>query len=578
MKDEDEIRRLVDAVSNREDIDWDESEKASASSEERAFIHSLRILRGIADHGAPLSRIELAPGRPAGADDPSALPQETPRTTWGHLVLLERVGHGSYGEVYRAWDPKLSTDVALKLIPCPFASTEEALREGRMLARVYHPNVARVFGADRIGETVGVWMEYIDGLTLKDIARDEAPLLPGMLLPIGNRLLEALAAIHEAKIVHRDLKPENVLIDKMGRVVVTDFGCGAFRTEADAGRRAQFAGTPRFMAPELFAKEEPTPSSDLYALGVILFHLATGKYPVEATSVAELQAAHRSGRREFLGSLRPDLPRAFVDAVDKTLDPDPRRRHRSAKEWLDSITRSQETAAPPKLETATPRPVRSRVAIAAAALAAMAVGAWVMFATMNAPLRFDAQMLRSRDNGAWTKLDNAAIASSDAVRVGDRLMLAFDSDRKTYVYVINWDDEGRAYLLFPMRSSELHNPLAAGDEHHLPGTVQGEPFAWEVSSAGGREHFAIVASRDRLAEFERLVGALESVAVDAQKELSPSAFDGLLRGVGRATSFKGKSGDNPEEILQSLEKQIQSDREMKRRVAMRVITVRSARG
>jgi serine/threonine protein kinase len=578
MKDEDKIRRLVDAVCNREEIDWEESEKTSDSTQERAFIHSLRILRGIADHGAPLSRIELAPGFPAGADDPSALPKEKPRTMWGHLVLLEKVGHGSYGEVYRAWDPKLSTDVALKLIPCPFASTEEALREGRLLARVYHPNVARVFGADRIGETVGVWMEYVDGLTLKDIARDEAPLLPGMLLPIAQRLLEALAAIHEAKIVHRDLKPENVLVDKMGRVVVTDFGCGAFRTEADAGRRAQFAGTPRFMAPELFAKQEPTPSSDLYALGVILFHLATGKYPVEATSVAELQSAHRSGRREFLGSLRPDLPRAFVDAVDKTLDPEPRRRPRSAKEWLDSIARSQEIAAAPKPQTVTRRPVRSRLAIAGAALAAMAVGAWAMFASMNAPLRFDAQMLRSRDNGAWMKLDNAAIASNDAVQVGDRLMLAFDSDRKTYVYVINWDDEGRAYLLFPMRSSELHNPLAAGDEHHLPGMVQGEPFAWEVSSSGGHEHFAIVASRDRLAEFERLVGTLESVTVDAQKELSPSAFDGLLRGVGRATSFKAKSAGGPEEILRNLQKQIQSDPEMKRRVAMQVITVRSARG
>ncbi|HET9887515.1 MAG TPA: serine/threonine-protein kinase, partial [bacterium] len=565
------------AVSNREEIDWDESEKTSDSTQERAFIHSLRILRGIADHGAPLSRIELAPGFPAGADDPSALPQSKARATWGHLVLLEKVGHGSYGEVYRAWDPKLSTDVALKLIPCPFSSTEEALREGRMLARVHHPNVARVFGADRIGETVGVWMEYVDGLTLKDIARDEAPLLPGMLLPIAQRLLEALAAIHDAKIVHRDLKPENVLVDKMGRVVVTDFGCGAFRTEADAGRRAQFAGTPRFMAPELFAKEEPTPSSDLYALGVILFHLATGKYPVEATSVAELQSAHRSGRRELLSSSRPDLPRSFVDAVDKTLDPDPRRRHRSAREWLDAITGTQEKAASPK-PAAARRLMRSRLAIAGAALAAIAVGAWATFASMNGPLRFDAQMLRSRDNGAWMKLDNAAIASSDAVQVGDRLMLAFDSDRKTYVYVINWDDEGRAYLLFPMRSSELHNPLAPGDEHHLPGTVGGEPFAWEVSSAGGREHFAIVASRDRLAEFERLVGTLESVAVDAQKELSPSAFDGLLRGVGRATSFKGRNASGPEEILRNLEKQIQSDSEMKRRVALRVITVQSDRG
>ena len=369
------------------------------------------------------------------------LPPNAARTTWGHLILLEKIGQGSYGEVYRAWDPKLSTDVALKLMPCGFTSTEDALREGRMLARVYHPNVARVFGADRIGDTVGVWMEYIDGLTLRDIARDEAPLLPGMLLPIAKRLLEALAAIHDAKILHRDLKPENILVDKTGRVVVTDFGCGAFRTEADAERREQFAGTPRYMAPELFAKKEPMPSSDLYALGVILFHLATGKYPVEAKSVAELQSAHRSGRRELLASLRADLPRAFVESVDKTLDPDPRRRHRSAREWLDSIAQPMEAEARP--------PKRSRLAMGIAAAATAALATWAVFVSMNAPLRFDAQLLRSRDHGAWTELDAAAVPSNDAVRIGDRLMLAFDSNRKTYVYVINWDDEGRAYLLFP---------------------------------------------------------------------------------------------------------------------------------
>jgi hypothetical protein len=487
---------------------------------------------------------------------------------------LEKVGQGSYGEVYRAWDPKLSTDVALKLIPCGFTTTEDALREGRMLARVYHPNVARVFGADRIGETVGVWMEYVDGLTLKDIARDEAPLLPGMLLPIANRLLDAMAAIHEAKILHRDLKPDNVLVDKMGRVVVTDFGCGAFRTEADQDRREQFAGTPRFMAPELFAKQEPTPSSDLYALGVILFHLATGKYPVEATSVASLREAHRTGRREFLGSLRPDLPRAFVEAVDKSLDPDPSRRHRSAREWLEAMTKTPEVV-PALQKEARRRPARPRAAIAAAILATVGLTVWAMFALLQAPLRIDAQILRSRDQGAWTKLDDAAIASHDAVRIGDRLMLAFDADRKTYVYVINWDDQGRAYLLFPMQGSELRNPLEAGDQHLLPGEVRGEPFAWEVSSAGGREHFAVVASRDRLAEFERLVGGLESVSVEEQKELSPSAFEGLLRGVGRATSFQGTQSVRPEEILQALDREIQSDPDMKRRVALRVFTVQS---
>ncbi len=566
MKPEDDLDRLVDAVCDRRDVDWEKLESTSTSREEKEILQSLRALRRVAELGAPLSRVELAShDRPAGGDDPDALPRSAPRKTWAHLTLLEKIGEGAYGEVHRAWDPRLSIDVAVKLIPAALATDDEALREARMLARVRHEHVARVYGVDRAEGYVGVWMEYVDGLTLRDVARDEAPLSEVRLRDVARSLLGALAAVHEANLVHRDLKPENVLVEKSGRIVVTDFGCGALRSGLGNERRTQFAGTPRYTAPELFKGGAPTPGTDCYALGVILFHLATGKYPVEASDSAKLQEAHRERRRARLATLRPDLSRAFAESIDKSLDEDPAARHRSAREWLDEVSTGR--AAPARMH-ARLRPRRTWI-LGGAAIAAAAALAWA-YLGKPAPLEIDTALLRAHAGEEWS--------AATEVTVGDRLMLTFDSPIEAFVYVINWDDEGRAYLLFPMRGSELRNPLPAGAEHRLPGPVDGAPFAWEVSSAGGREHFAVVASRTRLDEFERAAHALPEVAVAGEGSLPVSAIAGVLRGVGRASPAPAdpNAPSRPDEIVEELRRRVERDPGLRRDVAVRVFSVPSS--
>ena len=600
MSRDEAIERLLAAVSDRCDAEWDELERSSSPGAERDLVQNLRALRSIAEHGAPLAAVESA----------------SARTSWAHLTLLEKLGAGSYGEVHRAWDPKLSIDVALKLVPCLYASKDDALHEGQLLARVRHENVARVYGLDQRDDFVGIWTEYVDGMTLRDVAREEAPLSEKRLLAIAMQLLSALAAIHDARILHRDLKPENVLVERGGRVVVADFGCGAFRTSRGDARRSEFAGTPRFLAPELFRGGEPTPSSDCYSIGAILFLLATGGHPVEADNAAALKTAHERGTRRLLAELRPGLSSALATSIDRALDPDPPRRWRSASEWRAALENvAPESAAP----TAHAEESAASAPAAAAKVASVSHGAssvsrsapapaprsastgladvdersafarwrallpWLVvvptaalaiwFAKVQSTPRvaFETALLRARDSGAFEKVAAAGAAS---VKIGDRLMLEFESPRDAHVYVLNWDDAGHAYLLFPMEGSELRNPLSGGEPHRLPGLVGGEPFAWEVSSAGSREHFAVVTSTEQLADFERAIAETPRVQLESDGTLPPSAFAGLLRGVGRAGSVEGTPGaQGPGDAIEALRRRLAEDEALAKRVALRVLTV-----
>jgi hypothetical protein len=263
--------------------------------------------------------------------------------------------------------------------------------------------------------------------------------------------------------------------------------------------------------------------------------------------------------------MRPDLSPAFAASIDKALDEDPAKRHRSARAWLDESSAGVAAPASPRASAR----VRPRTwVLGAAGLAAAAAIAWGVFGR-PAPLAIDAQLLRAQDGETW--------APASEVAVGDRLTLTFDAPHDVYVYVINWDDEGRAYLLFPMRGSELRNPLPAGGEHRLPGPVDGAPFAWEVSSAGGREHFAVVASRSRLEEFERAARALPGVEVAGEGTLPLSAMAGVLRGVGRATPAPRdpSAPARPDEIVEELRRRIEGDPELRKNVAIRVMSVPS---
>ena len=271
------------------------------------------------------------PGTTADASGPAL-------TQWEHLTVLAEVGRGAFGRVYRAWDPALQMEVALKLIAVDTRDAdfaESVFHEARLLVKVRHPNVVTVLGARRVGAHVGIWMEFINGPTLADAIERGGPMNPVEAAAAGMAVCDALAAVHGAGLLHRDIKARNVMRDAGGRVVLMDFGAGADRRQQPHG---EMAGTPLYMAPEVLKGAGASIASDIYSVGVLLFHLATGEYPVSGTNIYELEAAHESGARVWLADRRPELPAAFVAAVDRALSPDPSARFRRAVEFRDALS------------------------------------------------------------------------------------------------------------------------------------------------------------------------------------------------------------------------------------------------
>ena len=473
---------------------------------------------------------------------------------WGDLQIREVLGRGAYGTVYRAWDPELERDVALKICRIPESGGEDVVRtEGRLLARVRHPNVVTVHRVQRRGSEAGLWLDLIEGRTLKEEVETNGPMGFHEAAVAGQEVCRALAAVHAAGLLHRDVKPQNVMRERGGRIVLTDMGIScAVGSEMTGG-----GGTPLFMAPELFNGGTPAVGTDIYSAGVLLFFLATGTHPVVGGNIADVERAHRLGNRRHLRDVRPDLPSAFISIVERACNPDPTLRYQTAGGLEAALGL---ILAPAKADGGVPHPSGRRrrvlvpVSIAGAVLCGAGVFAWVLGSTPSAPARPPAPTA-ARDTASasrtapftiearFYRLDERGerqrLAPSGTVTPGDRLFLELEASDALHVYVVNHDDRGEAYLLFPLPGHSLQNPVPAGGTHRLPGPRQSAPTYWQVTSAGGREHFLLIASREPVKILESLLVTLP-VARPGRPVLTaapvPKQTAERLRGVGGITA------------------------------------------
>jgi TolB-like protein/Tfp pilus assembly protein PilF len=313
---------LLDAaglVADGSDFDLLSLSSGLASDEERAIADELAAVARIAQAHRKLHQV-LPPPEPGTEHAPFA-------SSWGHLDLIEVVGRGSYGTVYRAWDPRLDRLVALKLFHGA-RNPEAVMREGRMLARIRHENVVTVYGADVYNGIAGIWMEYVHGRRLDQIVEQQGPLSAEDATLVGLAVCRALVAVHGAGLLHCDVKAQNVIREPGGRIVLMDLGAGRSTIpEDDSTSKLQVAGTPRYMAPEVFDRGSALPQSDVYSVGVLLFYLVSGKFPVDGQTLSEIRRAHLEGRRVRLRDVRPDLPEPFLRDVTRAVDPSPMARH-----------------------------------------------------------------------------------------------------------------------------------------------------------------------------------------------------------------------------------------------------------
>lgn len=568
---DDRLREIAEAIADERDVDWDALRARSPELASR-----LEALREVASLAAALRTTR------DGSTDSG---RSVFTFTWGTLGVLEPLGQGTFSNVYRAWDSRLERQVALKLrredAPGEESSARRWLEEARRLARVRHPNVVTIYGADVQDGRAGIWTELIHGLTLEAWLAQHGPMGEREATVIGIDLCAALEAMHLAGLVHGDVKASNVMREGgphettngeaaplhgdssptssvgrssspavAGRIVLMDFGSA----HEVAGRASDVTfGTPLTSAPEILRGETPTPSSDVYSMGVLLFRLVTGRYPVEARTREELLAALERGDRTSLRTLRPDVRGDFLRVVDRALGTEPGERFARAADLERALTPLIEGRPAAPSTTASRWNRRHVFAMAAAVTALLAIALMVVrFGTEQrrasdvasrppvvvpetapgaagpAPTTSEAGAIdRAAAIGGEPKKPASDLGSVDLaalfretstlpeplrnggiVAPGDLLYLEFRAREPLHVYVLNEDRTGIVAVLFPLREAGRANPLSPRATHRLPGERAGRGLSWQVTSAGGQETFLVIASRQPLQEVEREVASL----------------------------------------------------------------------
>src|SRR5580700_4053511 len=254
--------------------------------------------------------------------------------------IVSPLGKGGMGEVYRAEDLKLGQTVALKFLPRSLAQTDQALerftREVRLARQVSHPNVCRVFDLGEIRESgdagkrtelTFLTMEFVDGEDLASLMRRIGRLPSDKALEIAQQLCAGLAAAHAKGVLHRDLKPANIMLDGRGQVVITDFGLAGVADEI-RGNEIR-SGTPAYMSPEQLAGKEVSPRSDIYALGLVLYEVFTGKraFAEKTAGVLRGRDSHTPSRPS---SIVKDLDPIVEKVILRCLEPEPTARPATA--------------------------------------------------------------------------------------------------------------------------------------------------------------------------------------------------------------------------------------------------------
>jgi tetratricopeptide (TPR) repeat protein len=289
---------------------------------------------------------------------------ETPTSTLargtlfaGRYEVIEPLGRGGMGVVYRAFDKKIQEEIAIKLLK-PEIAVEKRLvqrfsNELKVARRVSHHSVCRLHDLHEEGETLYLTMEYVRGEDLKRLIRRMGTLSIGKTVSIVRQIAEGLAEAHKLGVVHRDLKPSNVMIDSEGSAKIMDFGIA--RSMAGAGMTAEgsMIGTPEYMSPEQVEGQGTDGRSDLYSLGVILYEMVTGQVPFEGDTPLSVAFKHRNENPQDPRKINPQIPDGLGRLILRCLEKERSKRYQTADEVLEDLAVIE--AGLPATERTTPR-------------------------------------------------------------------------------------------------------------------------------------------------------------------------------------------------------------------------------
>ncbi len=317
-----------------------------------------------------------------------------------HYRIREELGRGGMGAVYKAEDLRLGRLVALKFLPPEFRSDDVArkrfLREAQAASVLAHPNICVIHGIEEFEGDPFIVMEFVEGMTLEEKARSTPPDVP-QVISWAHQILTGLAFAHSKGIVHRDIKPRNIMIRDDGRVQIMDFGLAVQHGASRLSTAGQILGTVSYMPPEQVGGGDVDARADLYACGVVLYELLTGRLPFSGAHEAAVLYEIINVEPPSILSLRPDLPPPLDYAVMKCLEKSPVKRFQSAEDLATALTsldlQVPPVSVPPRKEpeprdtnARTLKPERRgwrRYGIALAAVILVGIATWWMISLLG---------------------------------------------------------------------------------------------------------------------------------------------------------------------------------------------------
>ncbi|MGQ9887502.1 MAG: protein kinase domain-containing protein [Aggregatilineales bacterium] len=262
----------------------------------------------------------------------------------GRYRLVAQHGSGGMAVIYKAVDQALGRTVALKILRPSLTKDPSFLarfrNEARAVANLSHPNIVTVHDVGNDGQTQYIVMEFVEGQDLKKIIRSEGILTVRRTLDLAIQICAGIGFAHRAGLVHADLKPQNILVTKDDIVKVTDFGIAQALTDTQPMPRQDVVwGSPHYFSPEQARGEKPTPASDVYAIGIVMFEMLTGRLPYTGASQQELAMAHLRDRVPLVTEFNPSVPDSLAKIIYKVMSKEPSARYRMADQ-LGHVLRS----------------------------------------------------------------------------------------------------------------------------------------------------------------------------------------------------------------------------------------------